>query len=259
VASKLNDFVNQSQQELIDEVVVMEMSPTQLESSVNIFDDHSGNEDDQHGKDELWQKEVNVTSTNQNDQDDRKLEQVDETVVMEMLPTQLESSVNIFDDHSGNEDDDRHSKDELWQKEINVTSNLTNQNDQDETKLEQVDETVVMEISTTQLESSVDILNDATSQQLDDLNSNKDPSDQQNDQENMTTDQYYEVQGVSVTFDSDSEDDYEQVTVQVEEAGEITSEGWLYSSDKPSSNETVSVAITTTEHPPNFVTVTPIL
>jgi len=100
VATKLNAFVNQlpQQQQLVDETVMM--APTQLESSVNMFDDveenqemlqlndQSGNQDDQ---------EVNLT-TNQDDQSSNKPERVDETVAMEMSPTQLESCINTFDE-----------------------------------------------------------------------------------------------------------------------------------------------------------------
>lgn len=181
---------------------------------------------------------------------------------MEMSPTQLELSVNMFDnmedglqqfdDHSGNQDD-QYSQDVQER-------NMTNQNDQDNRKLEWVAETAVTEMSPTQLESSMNTSND-TSQQLDDQNSNQDDQDLTTDQqENKTTDEYYEVQGASVTFDSDSEDDdYEHVTVQVEEASVITSEEWLHSTNQPSSTESVSVTIATTEYTPNCVTVTPLL
>ena len=216
VATKLNAFVNQlpQQQELVDETVTMEMSLTQLESSVNMFDnmdqymlqldDQSGNLNDQHGQ-------------QQSNYDDQNNQHVDETVVMEMS-SQLESSSNIFDEAALQQLDDLddHSKDPV-------------------------------------------IL---TIEQSDQENITSDQGDVTSCKGNITADQddvtssAYEVQGVSVTFDSDSEDDV--VTIQVEED---INETWLYSSTQPT--ESVSVTIATTEHTskhvPNCVSVTPLL
>ena len=213
VATKLNAFVNQlpQQQELVDETVTMKMSPTQLESSVNMFDDQdmlqlndqSGKQDDQHVQQQSNHDDQEF------DQNDKNLQQVDETVVMEMS-TQFESSINTFD----------------------------------EVMLQQLD--------------------DHNSDQDDQCS--KDPvtiTIQQSDRANITSDQddvtsAYEVQGVSVTFDSDSEEDDEVVTIQVEED---INETWLHSTSHPT--EFVSVTIATTEHTskriPNCVNVTPLL
>lgn len=202
MATKLNALVDQlpqQQEQLVDETVTMEMSPTQLESSVNMFDnmvlqfgDQSGNQDDQ-----------------EHDQNDKNQQHIDEIVVMEMS-AQLESSNNLFDevalqqlDHHTSDQDDQHSKD---------PGALTIQ------------------------ESNQD---DVTSGQ---------------DNVGSTA---YEVQGVSVTFDSDSEDD-DVVTVQVEED---INETWLYSSGRPTESVSVTIATTdhTSKHVPNCVSVTPLL
>lgn len=211
VATKLNELTSQlpQQQELVDEIIMMEMSPTQLESSVNMFDDMEqlmdqiGNQDDQKAY-----QEVNV-ATNQDDQ------------------------------------------------EVNVT---TNQDDH-------IVETVAMEMSP-QLESSINTFDEAL-QQLDDQNTDQDDQQnksliftiQQSDQDDVIPDQTYEVQGVSVTFDSDSDDD-DQVTIQVED-GVITNESWLHSDTQYYPTEAVSVTVATTEHNTthvaNCVSVNPIM
>ena len=189
---------------------------------------------------------------------------VDETVTMEMSPTQLESSVNMFDDmvlqqlddQSGNQDDHCCSHDQ--------EHNQNNDKDQ-----QHIDETVVMEIST-QLESSNNIFDEAALQQLDDHISDQDDqhcqdpgtlttqeeNDQNADQDNVTS-TAYEVQGVSVTFDSDSEDD-DIVTMQVEED---INETWLYSDSHPTQSVSVTIATTdrTSKHAPNCVSVTPLM
>ena len=186
---------------------------------------------------------------------------VDETVTMEMLSTQLESSVNVFDnmvlqldDQSGNQGDHCCNHDDQEHDQINDKNQ------------QHVDETVVMEMST-QLESSNNIFDEAALQQLDDHTSDQDYQHsrdqgvltiQESDQDDVTSGQdNYEVQGVSVTFDSDSEDD-DIVTIQVEED---INETWLYSSSCPTESVSVTIATTdhTSKHVPNCVSVTPLL
>ena len=181
-------------------------------------------------------------------------EPVDDAVMVEMS-TQLESSVNMFDDmeemlqqldQSGNPDD----------QEINVT---TNQTDQDGQNLELVGEMVAMETSS-QLEASINTF-DEVLQHLDHNIHQDDNSVDQDSKKSLTftiqqsdhlcdqdveiaDDEHYEVQGVSVTFDTDSDDD-DVVTIQVEEGGVVANESWLYSDNH---TESVTVTIATTDH-----------
>ena len=174
-------------------------------------------------------------------------EPVDDAVMVEMS-TQLESSVNMFDDmeemlqqldQSGNPDD----------QETNVVT------DQDGQNLKLVSEMVAMETSS-QLEASINTF-DEVLQHLDhNVHQDDDGVDQdskksltftiqQSDQDDeIADDEHYEVQGVSVTFDTDSDDD-DVVTIQVEEGGVVANESWLYSDNH---TESVTVTIATTDH-----------
>ena len=244
MATKLNELTSQlpQQQELVDEIIMMEMSPTQLESSVNMFDDMEqlmdriGNQDDQKAD-----QEVNV-ATNQDDQEVNVATNQDDQEV-NVTTNQDDQEVNV----TTNQDD----------QEVNVT---TNQDDH-------IVETVAVEMSP-QLESSINTFDEAL-QQLDDQNTDQDDQQnksliftiQQSDQDDVIPDQTYEVQGVSVTFDSDSDDD-DQVTIQVED-GVITNESWLHSDTQYYPTEAVSVTVATTEHNTthvaNCVSVNPIM
>ena len=115
-----------------------------------------------------------------------------------------------------------------------------------------------MEIST-QLESSINVIDELALQQLDDQTGKTliIPQDQDITSDQDGTSSAYEVQGVSVTFDSDSDDDNDQFTIQVEED---VNETWLRSSDDLT--DSVSVTVTTehtSKHVPNYVSVTPIV
>lgn len=161
----------------------------------------------------------------------------DETVTMEMS-TQLESSNNMFDNleeslqQLDDDDDDKHSENKALQK-IDYSSNQDDQHSND------------LAIQTSHY---VNIDQD------DQHGHTADYSNATDDQNNIMCDPSYEVQGVSVTFDSDSDDD-DQVMLHVEED---INETWLHSSDHI---DTVSVTIVKTEHnskhTPNCVSVTP--
>lgn len=204
MAIKLNGLTSQlpEQQEPVNEEAVVVETSAQLESSVNMFDsmkevlqqlDQSGNLDDQ---------EINVV-TNQTDQDNQKLELVGETVVMD-ISTQLESSINTFDEALQQPDPDNHNVNQDNQHSNNSLIFTIQQRDP------QCDQDDVMA-----------------------------------DQDGIVADEHYEVQGVSVTFDTDSDDD-DCVTVQIEEGGTITNESWLYSDSQ--TTESVSVTIATADH-----------
>ena len=199
------------QQDPVNEEAVVVETSGQVESSVNMFDsmeemlqqlDKSGNLDDQ---------EINAV-TNQTDQDNQKPELVGEMVVMDMS-TQLESSINTFDEALQQPDQDNH----------NV--------DQDDQQLDDQDNQ----------HSNNSLI--FTIQQRD---PQCDQDDVMADQDDIVADEHYEVQGVSVTFDTDSDDDC--VTIQIEEGGTITNESWLYSDSQNCSTESVSVTIATTDH-----------
>ena len=212
MATKLNEFMNQlpQQQELVDEVVTVEISPAQFESSnmLNIIDDdmlkldyQSGSQDNQSEQQGDGDQKVNGSP-----------QLVDETVVME-ISAQLESSINPFDEAALKQLDDQAS-------------------DQN-AALKQFDD------QTSDQHSKAFII-----QQNQDISSDQDVTSA------------YEVQGVSVTFDSDSDND-DQFTIQVEED---VNETWLRSSDDLT--DSVTVTVTTehmSKHVPNYVSVTPVM
>lgn len=232
MASKLNALTNQlpGQQEPVNDDVMVEMS-SQLESSVNMFDnmeemlqqlDQSGNPDDQ---------EINV-ATKQSDQDHQNQELVDETVAME-TSSQLEASINTFDEALQFDDQqlDDNSVDQDSKNSVTFTIQQTDQHQ----KYDQDDMIAVGK------------------------HYESDQQHHQCDQDDMiAVDEHYEVQGVSVTFDTDSDnDDNDRVTIQVEEGGVVTNESWLYDDHH---TESVTVTIATTDHTSkrvaNYVTVT---
>ena len=179
---------------------------------------------------------------------------MDEVVTVEISSPQVESSNMLdiiaedmwkLDDQSGSQDNQHEQQSDHEDQEVNNSPQL-------------VDETVVMEIST-QLESSINVIDELALQQLDDQTGKTliIPQDQDITSDQDGTSSAYEVQGVSVTFDSDSDDDNDQFTIQVEED---VNETWLRSSDDLT--DSVSVTVTTehtSKHVPNYVSVTPIV